>query len=422
MSEIVASTKRGKFFRNVAALLSGKVLEAIVGFGSMPIIARIFTPEVYGVAASIIATTTMLMPLATLSYERGIILTKSSDEEIALTRIVFFSSLCLSILLLFFLWINKSVSLFTIKPELNAWLWVVSIYVILRAILLSLEQMMIKRDEFNWLATTGVVNVTVTALIKLIWGVLHGSFVVIFVIAYTVGLLAKICMCTLKIKDLKKKMKTHLGPKVLASVAKDFSEFPKFQMIGSLFRAAANNLPVILFVSIYSPAVAGVYAMTLRLSRRPLEMFLNSYRTVFLKQSADLQDDITSLRALFLKHTITIAIVGGILFLVLFWLSPKLIPWLLGSKWMDVGGYLQIIMPWLFSLLLSLPSVSVFVVIRKQKIWAQITIITSVLQILAIGGGKYVSLPIENVLWAYSAIGTITSIILIFRADRFLKK
>ncbi|WP_320041124.1 oligosaccharide flippase family protein [uncultured Desulfobacter sp.] len=422
MAGIIHSIKTSGFIKNVATLISGKGLEAIIGFGLMPVVTRIFSPQDYGVAASLAATATIIIPLATFSYQSAIVFTKNSDQEAALFKIVLIGACLVSLGTMISLWANESFSLFTLESGLSDWFWVIPVYVMIRVFFLCLEQMLIKRREYKWLSYSGVLSVSAAMGLRLAWGGIQGSDVVILIAAYTLGFLVKIFIYVSKIKNFGKQLLSPFGSRSLASVARDYSDFPKFQMVGTFFRSMANNLPVTLFVTLYSPEVAGVYAMTLAISRRPLEMLLVCYRSVFIQESAKIQDDFILLRKLFLKHTFGIVVIGGVSSLILFWGAPMLLPWLLGPKWAEVGIYLQILVPWLFSLLLSLPAASMYIVIRKQRVWAQISIFESILRVVVILAGSYLNLTMANVLWAYSIIGAISAIIIVLIVDKLLLK
>nr|WP_320193891.1 oligosaccharide flippase family protein [uncultured Desulfobacter sp.] len=420
MDRIIHLIKTSTFLKNVATLISGKGLEAIIGFGLMPVVTRIFSPEDYGVAASLTATATILIPLATLSYQSAIVFTRRPDQEAALFRIVLILACLLSFFVVILVKVNDSLSLFTLESGLSDWLWVIPIYVIIRGAYVCFEQMLIKRREFKWLSSSGVFSVSAAMVIRLVWGGLQGSCVGILITAYVSGFIIKVGICASRIKNLKNFLLSRLEYRTLIAVAREYSDFPKFQMVGSFFRSMANNLPVTLFVTLYSPEVAGVYAMTLALSRRPLEMLLVSYRSVFIQESARIQDDFKLLRKLFLKHTLAISIIGGSSSLILFEGAPKLLPWVLGPKWAGVGIYLQILVPWLFSLLLCLPAASMYIVMRKQRIWAKIIIFESLLRVLVIPVGSYTNLTIETILWGYSIIGAISGIVTVLIVDKLL--
>ncbi len=118
----------------------------------------------------------------------------------------------------------------------------------------------------------------------------------------------------------------------------------------------------------------------------------------------------------FLKHTALAAGLGILPFALLFIFAPVIFPWLLGEKWLDVGGYVQILTPWLFSFFIGLPSAGVFVLLKRQKIWLRITAVNAVLQLTPFLIVNFVGLSVQQLLWVYSLLGTVMNIVMVMVA------
>lgn len=404
------------FLSKVATLLGGKGVEAAIALAFIPIVSRIFTPEDYGLAVSLIAIATILMPCATLMFERAIVLSNNKTEECSLIAICIISSLVFSASLALLNEFGVFDRLVEGNGGLAEWLWVIPIYLLIRSLLVIGEQIAIKAMRYKQLATAGVFDVAIAMAIRISAGYKYGSEVCVLIVAYAVGMIVRSVSSLRGGIQWRGLLSSLVNIKELLQVSRQYKEFPLYQMGGTLFRASTNNLPVILLTSVYSPAIGGVYAMAAALSFRPLSMVLMSYRSVFLQQGAALQNDKSGLRSFFIRHTLLTIVIGLIPFLALFFLSPLLFPWLLGENWVEVGNYIQILSPWLYSLFIGMPAVGLFVLIRKQHIWLKITVVNSVLQLSPFVLATVLALDIMQLLWLYSIIGAVVNGLMVFIA------
>ena len=73
-------TRHAEILRNVAILISGKTVAAIIALAAVPIIARLFVPADFGVAAIFASITGIASSVATLRYGTAIVLPEGESE------------------------------------------------------------------------------------------------------------------------------------------------------------------------------------------------------------------------------------------------------------------------------------------------------------------------------------------------------
>ena len=76
----------------------------------------------------------------------------------------------------------------------------------------------------------------------------------------------------------------------------------------------SQNLPVLLFAVMFTPAIAGYYAMAKRLSQAPIAIVVKSMGRVFMQKAASITNQGRSLKTAFLLSTFALAILGVIPF------------------------------------------------------------------------------------------------------------
>lgn len=128
----------------------------------------------------------------------------------------------------------------------------------------------------------------------------------------------------------------------MKQVAQRYSDFPKLNAPAAIIGSLGRNLPILLMGVMFTPVVAGFYAMANRLSRAPIEIVANSMRKVFLQKAAEIKNRGRSLRKAFLLATGELVILAIIPFGCVWLFGQPLLSWLLGVQWFEAGRYLEI--------------------------------------------------------------------------------
>ena len=100
---------KSKILRSVLVIISGTLGGQIIGFLLIPIITRLYGPDLYGVWGIVISLISILTPLITLSYSSAIVLPEDDSEARALMQVSMLIASLLSIILfiVFFLFSDK---------------------------------------------------------------------------------------------------------------------------------------------------------------------------------------------------------------------------------------------------------------------------------------------------------------------------
>lgn len=366
--------------------MSGKSLAAIIALATVPIIARLFSPADFGAAAIFLSTVGIASTVATLRYGRAIVLPKF---ELTATRLFGFShrvSIAYSLLTLLLIFLLDKTGINVRALELvGDWKWVIPVGVWLTAVVGIQDSWITRNKAFPVLSTSLVVGNSTSSGVRIGLGVLQGSTVSGLIIG---ELLGKIGRLAVQYKICKKSVSAIFDRqtwKYTIPLARQYSDFPLFNAPAGLIFTLGQNLPVLLFGTMFGPAVAGFYAMANRISRVPMTIVATSMRRVFLQKAADITNRKRSLLKAFALSTITLALIGLVPFLVIYRNGQQVLVWLLGADWEEAGRYLQVIAPWLLSIWLTVPCNPIFVVLRKQIHWLVMTSTLTILRFAAFG-------------------------------------
>lgn len=378
--------KHKVFLGNVATLMSARAVAAAIALLTMPIVARLFTAEDFGVAAMFLSLGVMLSNVGALRYEAALVLPKSDSEALLLMSFSYRALGVICLLLLVCIGGYKLSSLTVpVLESLGMWLWFVPLGVLLLTALQIQESWLGRKKQFKLVATAFVAGTAVVGGSRISFGLLSGSSTYGLIIGQLLGQMSRLVM---------QKSATVIGIKVafrhvswqeMRDIAAKYSDFPKLNAPAAFLTAAAQQLPVMLFGVLFSPAIVGFYAMAIRLTQVPILVVANSVRRVFLQKAADINNRGRSLEFAFLMATGGLALLGIIPLLVLWFFGETITVLLLGEKWAGTGRYLEIMSPWLFTLWASVPANPIFIVLRKQRLWLTMQVTATTVRLATFG-------------------------------------
>ncbi len=196
-------------------------------------------------------------------------------------------------------------------------------------------------------------------------------------------------------------------------IARRYSDFPRLNAPAGLLFSLGSYLPVLLFGAMFSPSIAGFYAMADRLSRVPVAIVAESMRNVFFQRAAKIRERGDSLRRAFMLSTGGLVLLGAPPCAVLWFFGQEMITWLLGARWFEAGGYLEVMAPWLLVLWVAAPCHPTIIVLRKQRIWLYLEAVVTVVRLATFAVAHSLNADSMWTLQAFVAVTVIGNLALI---------
>lgn len=257
------------FYRNTAKLMSGNIVGQLIGVISIPIIARMFGVEAYGIFSSVLAFSLVLSGVSTLGLHLAILIPKSDYEA---KKIVSLSMnviiiLCSVMSAIFYIYSNEISS----KLNLDTMPWVIfsiPALVISQSVYLVLSYYSVRKKEF-WLVSITGVSVGLIDRVSAIAAALLG-----FVSPLTL-ILSRIVsniLSSLGLIFFSSKLKVEIPDIVLNNrdIVSRYRKFLLYNTPSTLMMNATAQLPVLLLTAMVSPVAAGLYAMANRIVSIPV--------------------------------------------------------------------------------------------------------------------------------------------------------
>ena len=363
------SKSSSSFAENVLKLVTGSVFAQGLGVLVAPIVARLFAPEAFGVAALFVSITSIIGVVACLRYELAIMLPKTDEEAVNLFSVSLFFVLIItgiSALIIFFA-DDVIVNLLN-SPELKRYLWLIPIAVFVTGIFKALNYWNSRTKHFGRLSIARVVSAVIAQGAKL--GAGFAGFVSGGVLIGT-GILGQI-VSTFVLggqiwRDDRVLFKTSIQWGKMIAGLKRHKKFPIYNTWSALMNTSSRQLPALLLAFYFSPKVVGFYALGKTVLSMPMNMVGRAVAQVFFQKASEahnrtgnlskvVEEVFKRLVALGIFPILLLTLIGKDIFIIAF-----------GARWAEAGVYMQILGLWIFFQFISSPISTLFAVLEKQS-------------------------------------------------------
>lgn len=397
------SKPSSSFAANVLKLVTGSGFAQGLGVLVAPIVARLFAPEAFGVAALFASIAGIIGVVACLRYELSIMLPKTDEEAANLLGV----SLCfvliitgISTMVIFFAG-DLTVKLLN-SSELKKYLWLIPVSVFVSGTFLAMNYWDSRTKRFGRLSIARVISSVVAQTTKL--GAGFAGFVSGGILIGTrfLGQIVSTFVLGGQIwRDDRKLFKTSIRWKKMIAGMHRYSKFPAIDIWGGLLNTTSWQLPALLLASFFSPIIVGYYALGTAVIRMPMSIIGGAIAQVFYQRACDAKNKGESSQVVENVYKRLVAI-GLFPMLLLCLVGQDLFSVVFGHKWAEAGLYTQILAPWMFFVFISSPLSTLFSVFERQgsALIVHSTIFLTRLVSLYIGGvlgNVYIALGLFSV-------------------------
>ncbi|WP_167815496.1 lipopolysaccharide biosynthesis protein [Methanocorpusculum sp. GPch4] len=384
-----ANTDKKSFGKDVGKLVSGTVVAQIVAICLTPIITRIFSPEIYGVASVFISIVSIIVVIACMRYELAILLPKDDKDAGAVFLLCLIILVCVSLFTIpiMFLCGDLITSLLG-NAAVKDYLFLVPVAVFIDGLYVTLRYWNTRRKRFGTQAATQALQSISRGGLQLGLGVggyvLPGSLIIGQIVGNTIGmtiLLGQILRC-----DLKLIVNSFSWNNILLQL-KRYKKFPLIDTWGSWLNTISSVLPIFILSVYFSSTITGLYTLGYQILSIPLGFIGASIGQVFFqrasiaKHSGSLpelvENMVSALTSISIVPFAIIAVTGGVLFSVIF-----------GSEWYEAGIYAQILTVWICLVFITSPISPLTAVLEIQGFGLKMNIFSVICRFfsLVIGG------------------------------------
>lgn len=342
----MTSSQPARFTTSLRDLLVGTVGGQVIGAATIPVLTLLFSPASYGRFASVSAIALSVGSLASLKYERAVVIARTHHDAVVvsglsyrITAIVTVATGALAVLI-------------GTLSSASASRWIidalfVSTLVALVAIYQIRAEWMIRKGAYRRIAAAELVYVVVTSAAQigfalvgwrtadaLLTGAILGW-------AIQLGVVARISIGG-----------PHVTRAELFAAAKDHRGFPLFSVPYSLATVAPSRFVIIISAWFLPLRTVGLIAVAYRLAYIPITTVANALRRVYVRRFVrDAGTDRLEDETLLLSRFVTLLLFP--LFLGLGLVVPWVADNFLGQDWVGTGRFIQLFLPGAATFLLT---------------------------------------------------------------------
>ncbi len=346
--------------KGIVIIGSGTAAAQALGIIFIPIITRIYPPEIYGTLAVFSSLLSILIVGGSFRYELTLPLPEKDDDAEYLLILSFFIVFALTILLFIALAVAGDFLAGIFHFEfLRPYYWLFCLGFLGISIYQILTYWTLRSKNYVTITQTRIAQSFSSSVSKIILGILaFGSFGLICgdIIGRMVGI------GTLGRTILPKIWRTihDFDVKKLKTLAYEYRKFPAYSMPSGFINEISLQVPVLFLSDYFGFHIVGLYALTYSMLVLPVSFVASSMSQVYVGESSELfRHKSAEILTLYKKTTKKLFLFGAPLIFTGAIISPLVFPLIFGSDWKDAG---------MFSLPLSFMVIGQFVISTTDRL------------------------------------------------------
>ena len=355
------------FGADVLKIVGGTVLAQFMIIVASPIVARLYGPESFGLAALFASITGIIGVVACMRYEYSIMLPSSDEEAANLLGLSLFISALTGALMIPAVWFfGDSFSQLIKAPNLAHYLWFVPPSIFFGGAFMALNYWNSRTRRFFRISMARVTGSATTTGAQLEEGLAGHAIGGSLIGAIVAGSAASTLILAAQIwRDDGWIIRRCLSWRSMISGLKRYRKFPLLDSWSALLNAVSWQLPTFLLSTFFSQTVVGYYVLGLDVLQLPMSLIGSAIGQVFFQRAAEakfhgsspkvVEPTFVRLGMVGVFPILLLSLTGRDLFLVIF-----------GPTWAEAGVYVQILALWTFITFVTSPICTLFSVLERQ--------------------------------------------------------
>ena len=338
------SSLTSRFSTDVLTLVQGTSVSLIVTILASPVITRLYGPEAFGLAALFASITSILTVVACLSYEPAIVLPKSDEEAANVFGLCLVIVICVSVATIPILLVFQQPIIQVLKaPDLGPFILLIPLVVLVSGTFLALNYWNTRTRHFYRLSIARISNSFTTTGTQLGFGFLGSASGGFLIGASVFGQLASTFILGIQIiRDHLSFFRQNITREKMVKAFKEYSNFPKYQVMGSFINTLSWQLPIFLLSYFFSKTIVGYYSLGMMVIQTPITVIGAAIAQVFFQRAAMAKHE-GSLSVIFTDTYSLLMKISLFPLLLLTFIGKDLFVFLFGPLWGEAGFFIQIL-------------------------------------------------------------------------------
>lgn len=330
------------FARNVLKLGGGNVGAQVISILAVPVITRIYAPAEFGAFSFVFSLVAIVFPVSTLRLNSAILLPRDEETANQLLLLSVAAVLAWSFVAL------PGAALLLARMELvdepaRSLLWFLAVGVLAHGLVHCFELWMLRHKQYGLMAWGAIGESVSDRLFVIVAGVAFQAQAAWLAVGRVVGSAVHLLVFLRARRDLRLDLQHWPSRDQIAATLRRYREFPLYSTWAYLFANGGRELPTLIFAAMFSTAVAGMYALGVRVLGFPMLLIGDAVARVFLRYAVDLAADSARLSE---STCLLVRSAFYLIFppmLVLGVLGPQLFRLVFGPEWIEAGVMAQVL-------------------------------------------------------------------------------
>ncbi|MDO9511676.1 MAG: oligosaccharide flippase family protein [Bacteroidales bacterium] len=358
-----------EFFKNSFILSIGTVVAQVIPLLFYPLLGRLYTPEDFGLLATLTSITVIIAVLSSLKYDACILITETKQDGANVIGLI----LTISFFLLFIIFVvlelfSNQISVWFNSPNLSKLLFVCPLTAYAIIIFNNYNEWCVRNKYFSSLSWNKIGNSGASTLSKVFFGIIKVSSNGLII----GDLLGRTVIAVRSIYDaLRKDSEVFLNITFIRMVQLSirYKEFPKYTLSGALLNNLGGQLPVLLIGLYANSTELGYFAMTMSVLAAPVSLIGFAVKDTFRQRANEDYIRKGECRNIFINTSRVISILTLIGFVPLVFILPFLFRVFLGEQWIIAGEYSQILSPMIALSFITNTVSGVLIIVEKMRLY-----------------------------------------------------
>ena len=324
--------------KKVAILIFGTSVAQLITIGFTPLLSRIYNPDDFGLFAIIFGISSIISTVIGGRYEIALVQPENDRESLNLSlisaAIMIFVTAIFTLFIIFFE--NQLGLILNINKDILILIPLVSFLIGLFNILNMLNT---RFELYKSIALAKISRAVIQNLLPVILSFLFVTSTNL-IIGYMGGFIVTYIVL-LKNRFYQILFSNYLSFKYLFHLMKKYKDFALYSAPASLVDSISQQLPLIFIFYIGGESINGLYFLAARLISIPTSLIGVSFGQVFYKDITSHINSDRPIMPLFTSAIKKLSLVAVPIFILIYFLSPTIFPFIFGEEWKESGNIAQ---------------------------------------------------------------------------------
>jgi O-antigen/teichoic acid export membrane protein len=327
--------------KRMLVLVSGTGFAQLVPIFTAPIVARLYSPEDFGLYAIFYSLVTILTGLTFLEFNNIIIIAKNNKIALGGFTLSIVVSAIFNLVVFFFInFLTDEFKTVFFGKEILPYLWLIPFSVFFGSLNNLFYLWFLRNEDYKLLSYNKIFLSICSVFLQIGFGLLYIG-VIGFILANLILILISIVSFSIKFKYNWRRI--FMSFSILKKLAIEHKKFPLISVWGNTLNIITLQIPQFFLNKLFGAQVLGQYSLGQRMITLPLGLVANAIQDVFRQAASKEENEIGNFTKSYQNTFKISSIIAIIMFISCLTFIPSLFVWVFGSKWADAGIYVRVL-------------------------------------------------------------------------------